>query len=213
MKGQDLLLLLKLVSLGGRKSLAGTKPRVSLGIPDDWQGWASSSVASDMDPLSEVARPYDYSVRALEQSTGISKTEVSLCLRRCIVLGLARQDRHTGLIGANAKALFEFIVYAIKYVFPATRGPVVRGIATATGAPVLAGRLMAGGDEVVVWEDANGLSKGHRVDPIYKSVPYAVRRDADLYAMLALVDSIRLGRGRETAVASRLLGEYMKVAP
>ena len=205
MKSQDIVLLLKLVSLGREESAALPGNRVELGIPDDWHGWASpedekpSQVTTDM-----------YSVRALEESTGISKSEVSGSLRRCMEIGLAKVERGTGIPRTNTRALLGFVVHGLKYVYPARAGALVRGIPTAHAAPVLAGRLLSAGEHVHVWEDAHGSVLGQRVEPLHKGVPHAVRRDAALYAMLALVDAVRLGQERESALAGKLLAEYLR---
>ena len=205
MKGQDLLLLLKLVSLERQAQRAGDRPIDR--SPNDWRGW------SDFTEERHVAEPLPlegvYSVRALEQETGISKSEVSGALRRCFQSGLAREDRRTGTPTANTKALWEVLAFGARYVFPVSPGPLVSGIPTAAAAPVLAGRLMSAGDTIHVWEDVRGAARGQRIEPLYRTVPRAVRRDPDLYAMLALVDSIRLGGERETALARKLLAERL----
>lgn len=209
MKSQDLLLMLKLVSLERQQRAAAPEDRGPLGIPDDWRGWAPDSI-DEQAAVSVAADDDVYSVRALEQSTGISKSEVSGALRRCIDVGLAKAERGTGIPRANARVLHEFILFGLKLVFPARPGPLVRGIPTAHAAPVLAGRLMSAGEHAHVWEDASGSIQGQRVEPLYKTVPRAVRRDAQLYAMLALVDAIRLGQERESALAGKLLGQYLE---
>lgn len=207
MKSQDVLLLFKLLSLE-RQSLEGGegRSRAQLGIPGDWQGWRPMVAGPAAEPGME---PDAYSVRALAESTGISKSEVSSALRRCFSVGLAKPDRRTGVPRVNTKGLYEFVVYGIRYVFPAHPGPMVRGIPTAHAAPVLAGRLLSAGEHVHVWEDVDGEVQGQRVEPLFRSVPFAVRRDAELYAMLALTDSIRLGREREAALARKLLANFM----
>ncbi|OLH15264.1 hypothetical protein DXO015_11180, partial [Xanthomonas oryzae pv. oryzae] len=80
-------------------------------------------------------------------------------------------------------------------------------------APVLVDRLLSSGQHIYVWEDGYGSAQGQRVEPLYKSVPRAVRRDAELYAMLALVDAIRLGRERESALAGSVLTQYLREVP
>ena len=205
MKSQDIVLLLKLVSLERQESAALPGNRVGLGIPDDWHGWASpedekpSQVTTDM-----------YSVRALEESTGISKSEVSGSLRRCMDIGLTKAERGSGLPRTNTRALLGFLMHGLKYVYPARAGALVRGIPTAHAAPVLAGRLLSAGEHIHVWEDANGSVLGQRVEPLHKGVPHAVRRDAALYAMLALADAVRLGHERESALAGKLLAAYLR---
>lgn len=213
MKSQDLLLLFKLVSLERLQNAAPMADRAPLGIPDDWQGWTPDP-AETAGPVAEGLLASDlFSVRALEESTGISKSEVSGALRRCMEVGLARPERGSGVPRANTRALLGFALNGLKYVFPARPGPLVRGIPTAHAAPVLADRLFSAGEYIHVWEDAYGSVQGQRVDPLYRSVPYAVRRDPELYAMLALVDSIRLGQEREAALAGELLAAYLRSSP
>lgn len=208
MKSQDLLLLFKLVSLERLQQAPRAGNRARLGIPDDWRGWAEDPAAEGA-AAGPVAGDL-FSVRALEESTGISKSEVSGALRRCMEVGLARPERGSGVPRANTRALLGFVVHGLRYVFPARPGPLVRGIPTAHAAPVLADRLFSAGEHIHVWEDAHGKVQGQRVDPLYRSVPHAVRQDADLYAMLALVDSIRLGQERESALAGKLLAAYLR---
>lgn len=181
MKGQDILLLLKLTSLEQQQS-------------------ASERVVDH------------FSMRALEQSTGISKSEVSNALNRCIAAGLAKLERNSGIPRTNTRALDEFLGHGLKYVFPARPGPIVRGMATSHAAPVLNGRLLSGGEHIYVWEDAHGSDMGQAVEPLFKSVPQAARRDETLYAMLALVDAIRLGRERESSLAKTLLTQQLRGA-
>lgn len=211
MKSQDLLLLLKLVSLERLQLTAAMEDRARLGIPDDWRGWAAepaTGLAEGGPSESDL-----FSMRALEEATGISKSEVSGALRRCMEVGLARAERGSGVPRANTRALLGFIMHGLKYVFPARPGPLVRGIPTAHAAPVLTSRLLSAGEHIHVWEDAYGKVQGQRVEPLYRSVPYAVRRDPELYAMLALVDSIRLGQEREAALAGKLLAAYLRDTP
>ena len=92
MKSQDIGLLLKLVCLQKR----------------------------EIDQYGDLAQRY--SVRALAQETGISKSQVSLALQRCFKVGLAKRERKLGVPRTNTKGLFEFIVYGIRYVFPAEPG-------------------------------------------------------------------------------------------
>src|SRR5690606_4291621 len=118
-------------------------------------------------------------------------------LRRGRSVGLLRTDRKTGKPLVNTHGLLELVQHGLKYFFPAEPGALVRGIPTAHAAPVLASRLLSGGDAIYVWEDAHGTAQGQSLKPLHRCVPVAVRHDAWLYGCLALIDSIRLGRGRE----------------
>ncbi|MCE8023159.1 hypothetical protein [Billgrantia aerodenitrificans] len=215
MKSQDVGLLLKLVALKKREreDPEGRFRKLEMSLPNDWCDWqieGEDALDEDESRLSDSeARLARYSVRTLAEETGISKSQVSLALQRCLEVNLARKERKTGVPRANTKALFDFIVHGLRYVFPARPGEITRGIATSFAAPVLEGRLFSSGELVMVWPDARGNTKGQAVEPLFKSAPYAVRRDKELYAMLALVDAIRLGQPRESKVAANLLAEYL----
>lgn len=216
MKSQDIGLLLKLIALRrGEDDFAHSASKGASGIPDDWMDWVLDDAEPGL-PREYLPGPGDdrlhacYSVRALGETTGISKSQVSLALQRCLEVGLVRKDRKTGVPRANARALFNFIVHGVRYVFPAKPGEITRGIATTFAAPVLEGQLYSSGELLMVWPDARGNSKGQAIEPLFKSVPFAVRRDPELYAMLALVDAIRLGHPRESKFAAERLATYLE---
>lgn len=227
MKSQDIVLLLKLASLSHQDR----------GLPffleSKWQDWDpqesydpgyssliltndhSGEMVADLRPNKKTIEDTilaQYSVRALAESTGISKSEVSLALHRCYEASLAKSDRINRTPRVNASALSEFIIYGIKYVFPVKPAEITRGIATAWAAPVLHEQLMSAGELVPVWPDARGLTKGQAITPLFKSVPYAVRNDPRLYSLLALTDAIRIGQSRERNIAIEKLTAMLKDA-
>ncbi|WP_413663223.1 hypothetical protein ACG1BZ_19265 [Microbulbifer sp. CNSA002] len=212
MKSQDIGLLLKLVSLQKREAQRGCD-RARKAWPDDWQGWEPEDPPAGGGVLAPLgALPaFEYSARGLAAETGISKSQVSLSLNRCIEVGLAIKDRKLGVPRANTKALYEFILYGLRYVFPARPGRITRGIATAFAAPVLQEKLMSAGEFQPVWADACGNTKGMEVAPLFKSAPQAVKRDPEMYALLALVDAIRIGQPRERNLAAKLLKQHLEL--
>ena len=113
---------------------------------------------------------------------------------------------------ANTRALAEFIPSGIKYVFPVKAGEIVRGVPTAFAAPGLDGKLMTAGELLPVWPDARASIKGQKIEPLYKTVPEAVKQDNALYDYLALVDAIRLGNSREAQLATQLLKDRLMAA-
>lgn len=147
----------------------------------------------------------DYSVRQLETVTGISKSELSAALNRCLRVGLAARDRQTNEPRVNRKALLGFLVHGIKYVFPVKPAELVRGMPTAFAAPIMEGKLMSAGEAICVWPDATGSNKGQAIAPLFKSVPMAAKTDSRLYELLALVDAIRIGNAREAQLAAQML--------
>jgi hypothetical protein len=187
MKSQDVVVLLKLVSLEDEERSLGQQP-------------ARREVGTGEDP---------YSVRGLEAALGISKTEVGASIKRSIASGLAIKDRKTGRPRPNRRQLREFIVHGLKFVFPAKPGSMQRGLPTVFAAPVLRGALHSAGSLISVWPYAHGQELGQSVEPLFKSVPEAAEKDERLYAYLALIDAVRLGNQREANLAADLLAERL----
>ncbi len=58
---------------------------------------------------------------------------------------------------------------------------------------------------VPVWPHASGDRRGYALTPLYRSVPDAALKDAELYELLALTDAVRDGRARERKIAATYL--------
>jgi hypothetical protein len=140
---------------------------------------------------------------------GISKTEVNASIKRSLSSGLAMKDRDSGRAKPHRHNLRDFIVHGLKFVFPARPGAMTRGVPTAFAAPMLKNLLVSAGEYIFVWPSAQGQDKGQSVQPLYKTVPDAVRKDERLYEYLALVDAIRLGNQREAGLAAERLSERL----
>lgn len=141
--------------------------------------------------------------KALAASLGMSQSEISASLRRSRVARLVAQDRQQ----VHPQALFEFLCFGLRYVFPAEPGPVYRGMPTAHSAPPLNALIRS--TETYVWPSAEGTARGESIVPLYPSVPFAARQDTTLYALLALADALRVGRVREIILAQDLLKKYI----
>jgi hypothetical protein len=200
MKSQDIVILLKLVSLQDQAE-PGDHDLPGHDLPGhdlpghDLRGHGRSG---GEDP---------YSVRGLAASLGISKSEVNASLHRSLASGLAARGEGSS-VKPNRRNLHNFIVHGLKFVFPVKPGGMTRGVPTAFAAPVLEG-LMSAGEYIYVWPYAEGKDMGQSVEPLFKSVPAAVRGDRLLYEYLALVDAIRLGKQRESGLAAERLGERL----
>lgn len=209
MKSQDLLLLFKMISLEQRERQSQrleedsmVREQLQPDLVAAWQGWDEPS------PEEELKSHADsYSVRALEASLGVSKTEVAAAQKRCLEIGLLHLDARSNLPVVNRKPLLDFVEHGLRFVFPVRPAEITRGIPTGFAAPVLEGRLMSGGDNICVWPDAYGNRKGQAVAPLFRTVPGAVKKDRQLYEYLALVDAVRLGAAREARLAMDLLRE------
>ncbi|MEG4917477.1 hypothetical protein [Microcoleus sp. B7-D4] len=134
----------------------------------------------------------------LAQSLGMSASEVHGALSRCEAAGLYDGENRRIL----TQALLEFLVHGLRYVFYAQPGPLSRGLPTAHSAEPLKSKLIASPSEVYVWPDPQGVVRGQVIAPLYRSVPQAASNDPKLYALLSLIDAIRVGRVREQRLAA-----------
>lgn len=148
-------------------------------------------------------RSFTYS--GLSRALDLSASEVHAGLKRATTAGLFNAHKRT----TKRKALLEFLVHGLKYVFVADRTGLTRGIPTAHAAPPLLGILAPSPDLPPVWPDPLGSVRGEGFQPLYKSAPKAARKDPHLYQLLALVDAIRAGRARERDLAAKMLEERL----
>ncbi len=144
---------------------------------------------------------WSYNGFALE--LGMSPSEIHAGAKRALSARLANKEG--GNIVPNSRNLEEFLLHGIQYVFVPERGELTRGMPTGYGAPPLVGEFVATNDLPPVWPDPEGEVRGEAFAPLYKSVPFAARRDSMLYELLVLVDAIRGGRTRERDVAGKQL--------
>lgn len=134
----------------------------------------------------------------------ISQSEISESLNRSALAGLISPDKKK----VFKSVLLKFIEYGLGYVFPAEPGAIGRGIPTAHSAPVLKNEIVS--QENYVWPYASGDVRGQVITPLYPNQVKAVLQDDKLYDMLALIDSIRVGKVREKDKALNLLKKYFE---
>ncbi len=159
MRPQDIVILLKIVSLGNRP-------------------WQQRDLATGLD---------------------ISVSEISVSLNRSHIAGLIDGAKKN----AHRQALFEFLQYGLRYVFPEVPGSIVIGVPTAHSHPYFRDKFVS--KENYVWPDENGEIRGQSIEPLHPGVPGAVVKDQVLYKLLASVDILRVGRKREIEAAKELL--------
>ena len=129
--------------------------------------------------------------KELSISLNISASEVSESLHRSKMATLLSADKKKLM----KKNLLDFLEHGLRYVYPAQTGAIQRGIPTAHSAPPLNNYISS--EESFVWPWAKGNARGQTIEPLHPKVPGACLKDPVLYELLALVDSLRLGRIRE----------------
>jgi len=153
--------------------------------------------------------------RALAAELCISLFEVNKAISRLVNAGLLRKVNIDGIkLLPNLMATKEFLIYGLKYCFPAKLGELTPGIATSIASPILKDSFLLEDEPLPVWPYGKGKIRGVALTPLYKNVPQSLDEhpDDDFYDLLALVDAIRQGRARERAVAIKMLKEKLGVA-
>ena len=126
----------------------------------------------------------------------MSSSEVHASVKRSIKAGLINPQSRLVM----RKPCEEYLFHGIPYTFPAENGAVVRGVPTAYAAPPLSDLISYSGLPPV-WMWGEGIVEGTQVEPLHRSARCMVQRDPDFYALLALVDALRMGRRRERNLA------------
>lgn len=136
------------------------------------------------------------SCRGLAASLGMNPSSVSESLERSKKAQLVDRNKKR----VNTLALHEFLVHGVQYVFPAEVGRVGRGMPTYVSASPIKEQLTTTSD-TYVWHDVKGSARGQQIEPLYNTVPQAVKEDNELYQLLVIVDTLRMGRVRERELA------------
>lgn len=126
----------------------------------------------------------------------LSPSTVSEALRKASEVGLYSPERKR----VNPTSLEELALCGAKYFLTPRLGPLGRGMPTCWGMPALS-HLVATGEEQFVWPDPEGNVRGTFLQPLWDKAPYAAKKDAELYELLALFDILRVGTSREREVA------------
>lgn len=148
--------------------------------------------------------PHHWTYAALGGALAISASEAHASVKRAVASGLAVAPAR-GEWSPVRPNLLEFVLHGARYVWPATAGPVKRGVSTSFGAEPLASLLTSAPGEAPVWAHPEGKAKGPTLSPLYRTAPQAALADPALHRLLALLDALRIGRARERSLAAKLM--------
>ena len=141
-----------------------------------------------------------WSIRSLASQVFLSHSEVFEGLKRLVGARMVSTEDYT----PRRASLEEFLIHGVKYAFPPDRGGQTRGMPTGYAAPPLCAVIQFS-EPPPVWPHPTGEVRGYAFSPLYKTVPQAAAADCRLYELLALLDAIRDGGARESALAIREL--------
>ncbi len=134
-------------------------------------------------------------MRDLSFELGISASEVSESIHRSVFAGLMAPDKKRLM----KMALTDFLIYGLPYVYPQHPGPLVQGIPTAHAVSPLKELIVS--NEPFVWPFSGGTVRGQAVEPLHPKLPEASLKDTVFYELMALCDTLRVGKVREKKIA------------
>lgn len=147
------------------------------------------------------------STQRLADATGLSLATAHRALHRLSAAGLYDLRRRR----VPEAAAEEFLVHAVKYLFPPVRGTETRGVPAAWAAPPLSTEI-ADDSLPPVWPHPTGSRRGIALEPLHPTVPELALVDDDLAHRLALVDAIRAGDARIRRLAEEALVDNVRDA-
>ncbi len=121
--------------------------------------------------LEKQARPYAIVARELEMSA----SECHAAVQRLGAAGLVALETRR----PRAKAVEDFLFAGLRYVFPAVPGSLQLGLATSYAANPLHDLIVADGNPIPVWPDAEGKVRGYAIEPLHPSAPRAARQNPE----------------------------------
>lgn len=140
----------------------------------------------------------------LAMALKMSSSEVHAAVRRGLEAGLLRKPTAPGRTMPQPvmSAMEEFLLHGFKFIWPAKRGPIRRGIPTGSSLNPVSELLGMSEPEVpLVWPHPEGSVRGESITPLYPRAVDACADDPVLREWLALLDILRLKTGREAALA------------
>ena len=154
-----------------------------------------------------IGDPHFGSTQLLAAAMGLSPATVHRALHRLANAGLYDLRRRR----VPEAAAEEFLVHAVKYLFPVVRGSETRGVPAAWAAPPLLSEMA---EDVLspVWPHPSGDARGIALEPLHPAVPELALGNDDLWQRLALVDAIRAGDARVRRLAEEALVDRIRDA-
>lgn len=149
----------------------------------------------------------ELSFQKLASDLNIATSEAHGAIKRARLSGMLKPDAPKKV---NRSALLELLAHGVRYVYPAVRGELLRGVPTSFAAQPLRSVIRDNGIDVPVWPSPLGKVRGNSFEPLYKHAAAAALADPALYELLSLVDALRDGRVRERKIVLQILTKRVR---
>ncbi len=153
-----------------------------------------------------LAHEGDWTYRQLAAELRVPHPVVQRALDRAEQAGLYSESRRA----VHLPHFEEFTLHALRFVAPASLGPIVPGLPAAWAVSPLSERIHSSGEPPPVWPAALGRVRGQALDPLHPAAVEAAPVLPELSELLCLLDGLRAGDARVRGVASDLLRDRMR---
>ncbi|MEX2180592.1 MAG: hypothetical protein WD771_00985 [Gemmatimonadaceae bacterium] len=145
---------------------------------------------------------------SLAEELGVVPSQIHAALGRLAAAALLKPESRA----TNARALGEFLLFGVRYAFPAARGELALGVPTAYSALPLSATVDA--VDVLVWPAARAPDpvRGFSITPLYSGAPGLRESSPPTYRLLTLVDALRIGDPRVRNTAREALEIALEIA-
>jgi hypothetical protein len=143
----------------------------------------------------------------IAEELAVVPSQVHLAVRRLAAAGLQRP----GARSTNARALHEFLVHGVRFMFPASKGQLANGVPTAYSAPPLSAEVDA--LDVLVWPAPlhPAAVQGFSIAPLYRAAHTLIDRSPRTYQLLAVTDTLRLADASLHPLATERMAQLLRV--
>lgn len=157
------------------------------------------------------AHPELRAIRELADSLGFDVAGTHRSIGRLRAVGLFDVPAASAVPLGAAE---EFLISAVKFVFPAVRGGELRGVPTSWAAAPLRDHISPLASRPPVWPDSAGSITGVALSPLHSIVVTAANADEPVRRRLTLVDALRDAPSASVrATAARLLRAELRERP
>ena len=213
LKSQDIVLAAVIDAFNNKK----VTPTISARDMGGSAYWEYKDQEGVDQALRELENIYDYDFDVINKITlsdlaefmGVSKSVIHASLRRLNDVNIiSKTPYHLCQYAVHTEVFINLLIHGVPYFFPAKKGSIVRGIRTSTDSPLMEKELKHD-DMGFVWPYISN-NTGISLSPIHKSVPIVSLKSFHLYCLFGALDSIRVGKPRERAMAEKNVEALLK---
>ena len=196
-------------------ALAFAYDMVEVKWPAEDEHSSPNELDSDDEDVTYEAKPWTY--ESLGALLDMSPSRIFESLEKLSVSGLYHGKGLKGRVDKGA--LLQFILHGARYVFPAIKGGIARGIPTASSSFLFNSKDLIqhtekGPEYAFVWSSPKGNARGASITPLCHQVISSFFKNVSKNVLLnmALVhfDVLRVGESRERKVAEAFFREHLK---